>query len=71
MLSPEMPLALISWGKRLRMSFVQKETIVDFIKSNALKGLEHPYKDGEYAYGLLEKAEIISDFSDSTLCPGL
>lgn len=71
LLPPELPLAVVSWGKRLQMSFVDEELVVEFIKTNALKGLEHSTKIGQYSYGLLEEAKIVSDENDKIICPGL
>lgn len=63
------PLALVTWGCRLTMSYVHKEAVVEFIRVNALRGPEQIGWDGGYDYQLIEKSETNaeSDTSDK-LC---
>uniref|UniRef100_A0A6B0V758 Putative conserved secreted protein n=1 Tax=Ixodes ricinus TaxID=34613 RepID=A0A6B0V758_IXORI len=71
-LTPKRPLALVSWGCRLEMSFVKTADVVAFIRYFALNGPEgHLATDGQYSWGLVEGASVVkgSDFQDSNLCP--
>ncbi|CAH1960880.1 unnamed protein product [Acanthoscelides obtectus] len=68
-LTVERPLALVTWGHRLEMSKVAGELVVDFIRKNALRGPEKTTKDGQYSLTLIERARIVSDIDDSSLCP--
>ncbi|KAK0085169.1 hypothetical protein PV325_005666 [Microctonus aethiopoides] len=63
------PLALIAWGCRLTMSYVDEEFVTRFIKKRALHGKEDIADDGEFSEGLLTMAQIVSDKNDSQLCP--
>ncbi|RZC14256.1 uncharacterized protein BDFB_003171, partial [Asbolus verrucosus] len=68
LLSPEHPLALVTWGHRLEMSKVAPEIVLDFIKHHALKGPEQTAKDGQYDLMLEKHAQIVSDILDHQLC---
>ncbi|KAH9493344.1 hypothetical protein DERF_014096 [Dermatophagoides farinae] len=66
------PLALIAWGCRLRMNYVDSHEIVNFIRKHALHGPEGKLpKEGQYDAHLLRKAmvPIGSNFDDDILCP--
>jgi len=71
LLSPERPLALVAWGRRLQMSVVSKIVVVEFIKEAALNGPEHTAKQGQYSHGLLQDAKVVSTQTDDFLCPNL
>ncbi|KAJ8947625.1 hypothetical protein NQ318_002637 [Aromia moschata] len=68
-LSPERPLALVTWGHRLEMSKVAPELVVEFVRRHALKGPEQTYRDGQYTLELKEQAEVVSSIDDANLCP--
>jgi hypothetical protein len=68
LLSPERPLALVAWGRRLEMSKVAPEIVLNFIRKNALKGPEQTPKDGQYDLLLEKHAEVVSDVGDHELC---
>lgn len=65
------PLALLTWGNRMTMSYVNPKLVVTFILSKALKGPEKISDDGQYNIDLLTKAAIVSDLDDSSLCPNI
>nr|XP_031835368.1 uncharacterized protein LOC116428188 [Nomia melanderi] len=69
LLSSERPFALVAWGCRLTMAYTDPETIKGFIRKYALKGPEDIPRDGQYDYGLIRPARIVSDVLDSNLCP--
>ncbi|XP_033219057.1 uncharacterized protein LOC117174252 [Belonocnema kinseyi] len=69
LLSMERPLALVTWGCRLTMSYVDPELVEQFIMEKALRGPERVSNDGDFEDGLLKKAKIVSDAVDSKLCP--
>ncbi|XP_018561923.1 uncharacterized protein LOC108904036 [Anoplophora glabripennis] len=68
-LTPERPLALLTWGHRLEMSKVSPEVVVSFIKEHALNGPEQLYRNGHYMLMLKEEAKVVSTVDDSDLCP--
>lgn len=65
----ERPFALVAWGALLELSSVNKDTVVGFIASHALKGPEQTSRDGQFDVNLIKPAEIISDRDDYQLCP--
>lgn len=69
LLPQDRPLALVSWGCRLTMSYVNPEIVTRFIREHALQGPEEIAKDGDFDDGLLSSAETVSDEDDTTLCP--
>ncbi|CAG9865428.1 unnamed protein product [Phyllotreta striolata] len=69
LLDRKRPLALVTWGHRLEMSRVAGDLVVKFIKEHALKGPESTTKNGQYDLLLVKEAGIVSDLSDSGLCP--
>ncbi|CAF0893102.1 unnamed protein product [Brachionus calyciflorus] len=64
---------IVTFGCKLKLNKVSNyETeIVDFLKRHAIKeGPEfHITEDGEYKFGLIEQAKLISDMEDSNICP--
>lgn len=51
------PLALVAWGCRLEMAFVDSLVVRYFIRNKALKGPEGNYtKQGQYSQGLIAKS---------------
>merc|ERR1719334_491964 len=67
-LSEERPLALVTWGCRLLMSFVDETEVVKFIKEKGLHGPEGTYpKEGQYTNKLIKLATVPtgSSFEDS------
>ncbi|XP_053983537.1 uncharacterized protein LOC128878902 [Hylaeus volcanicus] len=69
MLSEDRPLALVSWGCRLTMSYVNHKVVTAFIREHALRGPEAIARDGDFDEALLRPAKLVSDFEDTTLCP--
>ncbi|XP_027201272.2 uncharacterized protein LOC113795277 isoform X1 [Dermatophagoides pteronyssinus] len=66
------PLALIAWGCRLQMNFVQTNEIISFIRKHALHGPEGKLsKEGQYDFNLIRQADIPigSNYDDDILCP--
>ncbi|XP_028050080.1 uncharacterized protein LOC105836185 isoform X2 [Monomorium pharaonis] len=63
------PLALLSWGCRLTMSYVNPTVVSRFIQKRALRGPEKIATDGQFEVGLLSRSNIVTDETDSTLCP--
>ncbi|RWS13710.1 DUF3105 domain containing protein-like protein [Dinothrombium tinctorium] len=61
-LPKDRPLALVTWGCKLQMSYVNHENhekVVSFIRRTALKGPEGTYaKEGQFMKGLLVPASI-------------
>ncbi|CAL7941608.1 unnamed protein product [Xylocopa violacea] len=69
LLDESRPLALVSWGCRLSMSYVDPKVVTGFILEHALQGPEDIARDGDFADGLLRRAEIVSDSVDTIVCP--
>lgn len=70
-LTPERPLALVTWAHRLEMSKVSNKVVYKFIQKHALRGPEQVAADGQYDYMFDIQAEIVSDENDTRLCPHL
>jgi hypothetical protein len=68
-LSKDHPFALVTWKARLQMSTLNKQEIINFIRSHALHAPEDTPKDGLYNFGLIKKSDLVSDEIDSQLCP--
>ncbi|EZA55425.1 uncharacterized protein LOC105279169 isoform X2 [Ooceraea biroi] len=68
-LDEEQPLALLSWGCKLTMSYVDIKVVKHFIQLHALRGPEQIAKDGQFEDGLLSRSRIVTDKEDSVLCP--
>lgn len=51
------------------MSTINTSFIKDFIKNHALKGPEKLSKDGQYDFGLISHAKIVTTIDDVSLCP--
>ncbi|XP_011305041.1 uncharacterized protein [Fopius arisanus] len=69
LLSEDRPLALVTWGCRLEMSYVNRNVVESFIRKKALRGPEAISKDGIFTDGLISKSRIVTDQDDTTLCP--
>lgn len=63
------PLALLTWGCRLTMSYVNPTIVKHFVRVKALRGPERLSNDGYFQDQLLSKAELVFDKDDSILCP--
>ncbi|XP_071652646.1 uncharacterized protein [Temnothorax longispinosus] len=70
-LDEERPLALLSWGCRLTMSYVNPTVVRRFIQTRALRGPEKNADDGQFEDGLLSRSSIVTDEVDSVLCPNI
>ncbi|VDL87470.1 unnamed protein product [Nippostrongylus brasiliensis] len=62
------PLALVTWGSKLEMNYVDVDASVAFIKSHARIAPEDLSKDGIYDQFLIHEAVVVSDQNDSKLC---
>lgn len=71
----DQPLALVTYGCKLTMSYINDETVVQFIKENAKNPTRAPeyqaWQDGQYSFYLIKPAEVVpgSNVKDSNLCP--
>ncbi|EFN80784.1 Tumor protein p53-inducible protein 13 [Harpegnathos saltator] len=68
-LDEDYPLALLSWGCKLSMSYVNPAVVRRFIQTKALRGPERTSKDGQFTDALLKASDIVTDPTDSYLCP--
>ncbi|XP_076244050.1 uncharacterized protein LOC143185172 [Calliopsis andreniformis] len=71
LLNEDRPLALVSWGCRYTMSYVNPHLATAFIREHALRGPEGIPRDGDFNEGLLHQAETVSDLEDTKLCPNI
>ncbi|XP_076168557.1 uncharacterized protein LOC143147312 [Ptiloglossa arizonensis] len=69
LLSENRPLALVAWGSRLTMSYVNPKVATAYIREHALRGPEQIPFDGDFDDSLLYPARTVSDLEDTTLCP--
>ncbi|XP_043252321.1 uncharacterized protein LOC122397283 [Colletes gigas] len=69
LLNQDRPLALLVWGCRLTMSYVNPNLVTSFIREHALRGPEDIPRDGDFDDGLLYRAQTVTDSEDTTLCP--
>lgn len=64
---------IATYGCILRLNKIEgnEKKISDYLKENAINSApEHRItEDGEYDFGLIQKASIISNLDDSTICP--
>ena len=72
-LSPQLPMAVLTWGKALQMSVVDKHLVTEFIKDNAKKGPLSTDKrivneKKSYNAGLLTEAHLVTDENDTEIC---
>ncbi|CAD6198947.1 unnamed protein product [Caenorhabditis auriculariae] len=67
-LSHTRPIALVSWGARIEMNYVDEEQVVAFIKKFARRAPEDISRNGLYDQFLVRPAQIISDENDSNIC---
>lgn len=65
------PLALLSWGCKLAMSYVNPAVVTRFIRERALNGPERMSTDGQFKDALLKPSNLVTDPTDSRLCPGI
>ncbi|KYN01831.1 hypothetical protein ALC62_07303 [Cyphomyrmex costatus] len=70
-LEEDRPLALLSWGCRLTMSYVNSTVVRRFIQKRALQGSEKIADDGQFKDGLLSHSSVVTDEVDSVLCPNM
>ncbi|XP_012059423.1 PREDICTED: uncharacterized protein LOC105622616 [Atta cephalotes] len=70
-LEEERPLALLSWGCRLTMSYVNPTIVERFIQKRALQGPEKIIDDGQFQDGLMSRSNIVTDEADTVLCPNM
>jgi len=67
-LPPDRPIAVATWGRSLSMNFVSEKIVKEFIQNYATKA-GNINADGVYEAQLKVPAKLVSDFSDSILCP--
>ncbi|KAL0124369.1 hypothetical protein PUN28_006298 [Cardiocondyla obscurior] len=70
-LNEDRPLALLSWGCKLTMSYVNPTVVKRFIQKKALRGPEKNADNGQFKDGLLSQSSIVSDEVDSMLCSNM
>lgn len=70
-LSAERPFALVTWGKSFEFSVIDQNLVMEFIKTNALKGPEKISRDGQYNETLIEPAKLLTTVDDDELCPNM
>lgn len=63
------PLALVSWGCRLTMSYVTPSVVRKFIIDKSLRGPEKIARHGGFSEYIIKLSEIVSDQKDTFLCP--
>lgn len=63
------PLALVSWGWAMTMSYVDEHHAVKFIKDHALHGPEALSDDGVFDNLLIKPANIVTTIDDESVCP--
>lgn len=74
-LSRDQPFAIVSYGCKMTMGFVDDQSVRQFIKKNARNPRRaseaNVWKDGQFSHGLLVPATVVpgSDVKDSKLCP--
>ncbi|KAG8185031.1 hypothetical protein JTE90_017054 [Oedothorax gibbosus] len=70
-LSADKPLALVTWGCKLQMNYVDENVVKSFIKNHALRGPEQTAREGQYKFKLTEIAiaPTGSNYKDKKLCP--
>ncbi|GFN84792.1 tumor protein p53-inducible protein 13 [Plakobranchus ocellatus] len=68
-LPPEMNFAVLAWKCKLVLSDVNIGLITRFVKARALKGSEAVAADGQYTAGLIHRAELVTDYQESEVCP--
>ncbi|XP_066594658.1 uncharacterized protein [Prorops nasuta] len=71
LLDEDRPFALVTWGCRLTMSYVDPGLVKRFIKDRALKGPEEIFTDGNFKDSLISRAALVSDWQDSQICPDI
>ncbi|XP_046466007.1 uncharacterized protein [Neodiprion pinetum] len=69
LLDEDRPLALVSWGCRLTMSYVNPSVVNQFITKRALRGAEAISADGDFMEFLIQSSKTVTDEDDTTLCP--
>lgn len=67
-LTPERPLALVSWGYKLLLPRFDKDLALKFILERFNKGYERTSKNGKYSYALISEATYLTDRYDSHVC---
>ena len=61
---------MVAWASYYADHHVNKTASELWIKSHAMKGpASHIFLNGEYTVGLQQPADLVSDPSDSKLCP--
>ncbi|XP_013380422.1 uncharacterized protein LOC106151617 [Lingula anatina] len=69
-LPEERPFAVVTYGCKLLMSYINQDIIIAFIKAHAPNAPEWlETRDGHFNEELTVKAKIVSDLKDSRLCP--
>lgn len=70
-LSKDRPFALLGWAASLEFSHYEFELAKNFIKFYAKSGPERTFRNGQYRHLLIEKAQVVTNVIDSTVCPNL
>lgn len=70
-LSAERPFALITWGKSFEFSVIDQNLVMEFIRTNALKGPEKISRDGQFNQTIIEAAKLVTTVDDDELCSNM
>ncbi len=70
-LDRDRPLALAGWGATLEMSVFDKDLAKNFIVQYAKTGPEKTYDNGQYRHLLIHPALLVTDVTDTVLCPNI
>lgn len=68
LLSPERPLAVLSYGRSLEMSVHEPDFIRNFIRSKN-KSVEIVVQGRRYNKELIKEAKLVTTLEDKNLCP--
>lgn len=68
LLTPNRPLAVLSYGRSLEMSVNEPRFIRDFIRSKN-KSVEIVLESRRYQMELIKEAKLVTTFDDKKLCP--
>ena len=73
LVQPNRPFAILTWGCMLSMGKVDHVITRQYIKGYAIHRAPeaHNFEDGQYSRGLQRPSTIVSDRTDSLLCPSV
>ncbi|XP_071946409.1 uncharacterized protein [Antedon mediterranea] len=66
----DLPFAVVTYGCKLQIPYVNETAVVNFVKDHALQAPEADYpRNGDFSVELITPSLIVSDRMDSELCP--